>query len=219
MEDDALLADIEEKSKKELKVKRHILKTLSLYMKGGWAQVYAAWAFVFLEVICEVLIPFLSQFLVDSLHGGQDSGLVWGYAIGMVALALVSCTCGIVAGLFAATAAARFGRNVRKGMYYKIQEFSFKNIDKFSTPSLVTRLTTDVTNVQNSWQAILRIMVRAPFMLILASFRWCSSPSSPSWRLSYLASRLKSTPHSLKFSMPMTTLMPPCRRTSKESAL
>ena len=168
MEDDALLADIEEKSKKELKVKRHILKTLSLYMKGGWAQVYAAWAFVFLEVICEVLIPFLSQFLVDSLHGGQDSALVWGYAIGMVALALVSCTCGIVAGLFAATAAARFGRNVRKGMYYKIQEFSFKNIDKFSTPSLVTRLTTDVTNVQNSWQAILRIMVRAPFMLILA---------------------------------------------------
>ena len=168
MEDDALLADIEEKSKKELKIKRHILKTLSLYMKGGWAQVYAAWAFVFLEVICEVLIPFLSQFLVDSLHGGQDSGLVWGYAVGMVALALASCTCGIVAGLFAATASARFGRNVRKGMYYKIQEFSFKNIDKFSTPSLVTRLTTDVTNVQNSWQAILRIMVRAPFMLILA---------------------------------------------------
>lgn len=160
--------------------KPHVLKTLAQFMKGGWRFVFLTWAFIFVEVICEVFIPYLSEFMVDAISGIENRLPIWFYAVTMAALAILSCSAGIVAGLFAAIASARFSRNVRQGMYYKIQEFSFKNIDKFSTPSLVTRLTTDVSNVQGSFQAIVRIVVRAPFMLIFA----LTLAGVKSWQLS-----------------------------------
>ena len=168
------------KPSRKKKNKTKVLPVLASHMKGCWKAAIGAWVFVFFEVVCEVLIPFLSEYLVDAIHDTKDGSEIWGYAIGMVLLALTSCTFGILAGFCAARAAARFGRNLRKAMYYQIQEFSFKNIDHFSTPSLVTRLTTDVANVQNSWQMILRIVIRAPFMMVFA----LSLAAVKSWQLS-----------------------------------
>ena len=172
------------------KDKAHILKNLAHYMKGAWRYAAFAWAVVALEVVCEVLIPYLSQFIINIINPGQaaidagytisaHTGELFGMAGGMVGLALVSCTCGILGGILAAKASAIFGRNLRQAMYYKIQDFSFKNIDHFSTSSLITRMTTDVTNVQNSLQMILRMVVRAPFMIIFALVM----ASTISWQL------------------------------------
>ena len=172
------------------KAKAHILKNLSHYMKGAWRYAALAWVVVAFEVVCEVLIPYLSQFIINIINPGQaaidagytisaHTGELFGMAGGMVGLALVSCTCGILGGIFAAKASAVFGRNLRQAMYYKIQDFSFKNIDHFSTSSLITRMTTDVTNVQNSLQMILRMVVRAPFMIIFALIM----ASTISWQL------------------------------------
>lgn len=150
----------------------HILKNLAKHMKGCWHSVFCAWIFVVVEVALEVLIPFMSQYLIDTIQvaSGEaiDIGKLTMYASIMAGMAVVSCFAGIFAGFFAATAAARFGRNLRQAMYYKVQEFSFANIDKFSSASLVTRMTTDVTNVQFSLQMIVRTVVRAPLMLIFA---------------------------------------------------
>lgn len=161
------------------KEKAQILKNLAKYMTGAWKFAILAWITVAVEVACEVLIPYLSQFIINVINPGSEqlaggytvaehTGELFGIAAGMLGLALVSCTGGILAGIFAAKAAAIFGRNLRQAMYYKIQDFSFGNIDHFSTSSLITRLTTDVTNVQNSLQMILRTVVRSPFMLIFA---------------------------------------------------
>ena len=86
----------------------------------------------------------------------------------LILFALLSLTFGILGGLFASRASAGFASNLQHDMYYHIQEFSFSNIDKFSTSGLVTRLTTDVTNVQNAYQMILRMAIRAPFSMIIA---------------------------------------------------
>ena len=107
-------------------------------------------------------------------------GELWGYAGIMFGLAVTSCTAGVVAGFWAARASTNFGRNIRQAMFYKIQDYSFKNIDKFSTPSLVTRLTTDVSNVQNAFQAIVRTVVRSPFMMVFALVM----AATISWQLS-----------------------------------
>ena len=173
---------IDESSKRRkvsAKEKIRIVKSLSQYAKGIWRYAILTWAFVAIEVVCEVLIPFCSEFIIEIINPGAEAiqlgynigdhvGELWGYSGLMVGLALLAAVVGIFAGFFAAKAAAMFGRNLRQAMYYKIQEFSFGNIDKFSTPSLVTRLTTDVTNVQNSVQQIIRTVVRAPFMVIFA---------------------------------------------------
>ena len=90
------------------------------------------------------------------------------YGLILVALAFASLACGALSGKFCAQASSGYARNLRKDMYYKIQDYSFANIDKFSTSSLVTRLTTDVTNVEMSYMMIIRIAVRAPILLISA---------------------------------------------------
>lgn len=173
---------IESRAEKEIKSskKSHVLKTLSKYMKGTWKYVFLTWIFIFAEVVCEVLIPWVAgTYLIPLINPSQEailsgyvlaehSGELWLYALLMLGLAVLSCTVGIIAGFIAAKASSNFGRNLRQGMFYKIQDFSFKNIDKFSTPSLITRLTTDVTNVQNSVQMIVRTVVRAPFMMLFA---------------------------------------------------
>ena len=124
--------------------------------------------FVIFEVIMEVIIPYLMAKIIDV--GVQNGDLNYIFKIGaiLVVSAFLSLTFGMLSGRFAAKASSGFAKNLRKGMFYNIQNYSFTNIDKFSTSSLVTRLTTDVTNVQMAFQMIIRILVRAPIMLIFA---------------------------------------------------
>ena len=118
------------------------------------------------EVIMEILIPFITAVIIDrGIEGGSMRDLVFFGGL-MLVCAFISLVCGVLAGKNAAKASTGFACNLRQGMYEKIQEYSFSNIDKFSTAGLVTRMTTDVTNVQNAVQMILRIAVRAPLMLI-----------------------------------------------------
>ena len=128
--------------------------------------------FVTLEVVFECLIPFIIAQLVNAIDVKDGAAielaqlLIYGGIL--VAMAIASLLCGALSGAFCAKASTGFARNLRKDLYYKIQEFSFENIDKFSTPSLVTRMTTDITNVQFSFMMIIRIAVRAPIMMIFS---------------------------------------------------
>ena len=118
------------------------------------------------EVFMEILIPFVTAKIIDEGINGQDMSKVYMYGGLMLVLAFLSLFFGVMAGKFAASASTGFACNLREGMYRNVQEFSFTNIDKFSTASLITRMTTDVTNVQNAYQMLIRIAVRAPLMLI-----------------------------------------------------
>ncbi|MBR4710781.1 MAG: ABC transporter ATP-binding protein [Clostridia bacterium] len=120
------------------------------------------------EVFMETLIPFIMASLIDQGVQKGDTGAILRHGALMLACAFVSLLFGIGGGLFGARASAGFAANLRKGIYDNIQTFSFANIDKFSTAGLITRLTTDVSNVQNAFQMILRIAVRAPLTLILS---------------------------------------------------
>lgn len=124
--------------------------------------------FVSLEVILEVMIPVLMANLID--YGIDDGNLNYILKMGVALLIFAgfSLLSGILAGSSAATASAGFAKNLRKDMYYNVQNFSFSNIDKFSTASIITRLTTDVTNVQNAFQLVIRTAVRSPLMLIFS---------------------------------------------------
>lgn len=124
--------------------------------------------FVVLEVIMEVLIPAVMALLIDRGISAGDMGAIWRYGVLLVGCAVLALIFGALAGTYAARASAGFARNLRHDMYYGVQDFSFSNIDKFSSASIVTRLTTDVTNVQNSFQMITRIAVRCPVMLVFA---------------------------------------------------
>lgn len=126
--------------------------------------------FVSLEVLMEVLIPFLMGKLIDNGIDKADTGYVVKTGILLIVLCVFSLWFGVLAGNFASKASAGFAKNLRHDMYYNVQNFSFSNIDKFSSSSLVTRLTTDVTNLQNSYQMIIRIAVRAPIMMIMSLF-------------------------------------------------
>ena len=119
------------------------------------------------EVIVENFIPLLMATIIDSIGSG-DLNSIYRTACIMVVLAIAGLISGYLGGVFGANASAGFARNLRKAMFENIQTFSFSNIDKFSTAGLVTRLTTDVTNMQNAYQMILRMAVRAPFSLIVA---------------------------------------------------
>lgn len=134
-------------------------------------------AFVVLEGVMEVVIPLLMAGLIDKGIGAGDmrSILFWGTAL--VVSALVSLLFGALSGHFAARASAGFAKNLRRKMFQRVQGFSFRNIDHFSTASLVTRLTTDVSNVQNAFQMIIRIAVRAPILLLFALIM--------AWNISY----------------------------------
>ena len=124
--------------------------------------------FAALEVLMEVLIPFVTAELIDKGIQGGSIEYVWRYGLLMVAMAMLSLLFGLLAAKFAATASSGFAANLRSAMYENIQTFSFSNIDKFSTAGLVTRMTTDVTNIQNAYQMVLRIAVRAPMTMILS---------------------------------------------------
>ena len=131
--------------------------------------------FVAMEVVLEVLIPYIMTLLLSKIqqvgeagHADEILGEILKYGGVLIALALGSLACGSLSGLFCAKASSGFAKNLRKDMYYKIQDFSFSNIDKFSSSSLVTRMTTDVTNVEMAYMMIIRTAVRSPFMLIFS---------------------------------------------------
>ena len=120
------------------------------------------------EVIMEVLIPTLMAVLIDQ---GIDQGnmpVIWRYGLILLICAIISMAFGALAGIFTARASAGFAANLRGDMYRRVQDFSFENIDRFSTASLVTRMTTDVTNVQMAFMMIIRMAVRSPVMLLFA---------------------------------------------------
>lgn len=130
------------------------------------------------EVLMEILLPFLMAFIIDKGVNKGDMNAVYKYGLLMVIAAFISLACGSIAGKMGAYASAGFAKNLRKAMFKNIQTFSFANIDKYSTAGLVTRMTTDVTNLQNSYQMILRMCFRAPLTLICAwSMTYIISPS------------------------------------------
>ena len=145
-----------------------MLKTLSAQVKEYKKPSILAPFFIVCEVIVELLIPFLMASIIDK--GVSSGNMKHVYLIGgiMVLMAMCSLTFGVLSGKYAAKASTGFAKNLRKAMYENIQSFSFSNIDKYSTAGLVTRMTTDVTNVQNAYQMILRMCFRAPMMLIVA---------------------------------------------------
>lgn len=145
-----------------------MLKTLGAQIKEYKKASIITPLFMLGEVLMETIIPLMMASIVnDGIDKGNTTHIYTMGAI-MVVTALISLFCGVGGARFGAIAAMGFGKNLRKAMYENIQTYSFANIDKFSTPSLVTRLTTDVTNVQNSYQMILRLCMRAPASLICA---------------------------------------------------
>lgn len=124
--------------------------------------------FVMMEVIIECIIPLMTANLIDEIEAGCGIDVITKYGLALVLMAVLSLTFGALSGVFCAKASCGFAKNLRGDLFEKIQSFSFANIDKFSTSSLVTRLTTDVTNVQQAFMMIIRIAVRCPFMLIFA---------------------------------------------------
>ncbi len=129
--------------------------------------------FMTLEALCECLIPFFMAQLITAISdkalvADMAMQIVLKYGVILLLLAAVSITSGVLAGRFAATASCGFAKNLRHDLFYKVQKFSFANVDEFSSSSLVTRLTTDVTNVQQSFQMCLRIAVRVPLQFIFA---------------------------------------------------
>ena len=124
--------------------------------------------FVTLEVIMEVIIPWLMAELIDKGIDGGNMNFILKLGIMLAIACVVSLIFGALSGKYSASASSGFAKNLRKDMFYNIQNFSFSNIDKFSTSSIVTRLTTDITNVQNAYQMIIRIAVRCPLMLVFS---------------------------------------------------
>lgn len=147
-----------------------MIKKLAGYIGAYKKQAILSPLTVTLESFCEVLIPLLMARLVDKGIQAGDLAVIRETGLLLILTAAVSLTFGVLAGRFAAQASAGFAANLRQALFYKAQDFSFTNIDRFSTSSLVTRLTTDVTNLQNSFQMIIRIAIRAPALLIFALF-------------------------------------------------
>ncbi|MBO5240345.1 MAG: ABC transporter ATP-binding protein [Clostridia bacterium] len=142
-----------------------LLKSVRQYKKPSLVTP----AFMVLEAFCECLIPFfMSQMINEAALASGDLMHIAKYGGILLVLAAVSLTSGVLAGKFAAQASCGFATNLRHDLFYKVQKFSFANVDKFSTSSLVTRLTTDVTNVQQSYQMCLRIVIRVPLQFLFA---------------------------------------------------
>ena len=141
-----------------------ILKEVKEYTKASIVTPI----FMLLEVAMETIIPLLMGSIVDNGVNKGDTHHIYVMGAWMIVAAFVSLTCGIMGARFGSKASMGLGKNLRKAMFAKIQTYSFANIDKFSTAGLVTRLTTDVTNIQNSYQMILRMAMRAPASIICA---------------------------------------------------
>ena len=143
---------------------KQVLQQLGRYRKDTFLCI----AMAALEVLMEILMPFITAILIDRGLEAANLSVVYRCGILMVALALLSLAFGALAGKCAASASAGLSANLRQAIYNNIQTFSFSNIDKFSVPGLVTRMTTDITNVQNAFMMVIRIAVRAPLMLVFS---------------------------------------------------
>ena len=161
------------KKRSENNISLKSIKKIAKYIGEYKKDTLITWSLVLFETICEVLVAYLTgNFLIDNIKGLENNpdnmNRIYLYS-GLVALlAIVAATTGILAGYFCSSASVGFAKNLRKAMFVKIQDYSFKNIDKFSPASIVTRTTTDVTNVQGAFQMIIRAVMRAPFMMIFA---------------------------------------------------
>lgn len=144
-----------------------MIKTLMKSIKGFGIPSLLSILFVSFEVIMEVSIPFVMKYLIDEMNTSNIEKIII-YSVILLVMSIFSLIFGALAGKFCARGSTGFARNLRRNIYKNITDFSFSNIDKFSTPSLVTRITTDVTNVQMSYMQIIRTAVRAPFMMIFS---------------------------------------------------
>lgn len=158
-----------------------MIKELAKYIKQYKKSSILTPIFVIFEVIMEVIIPFLMAKIIDVGIQNSDLNYIFKMGVFLVLSALASLVFGMLSGRFAAKASAGFAKNLRQGMFYNIQNYSFTNIDKFSTSSLVTRLTTDVTNVQMAYQMIIRILVRSPLMFFFSLAMAFSINSKLAW--------------------------------------
>ena len=153
---------------------RNVLQQLGRYRKDTFLCI----AMAALEVFMEILLPFITAIIIDKGLEAANLSVVYRYGAVMVVMALCSLLFGAMAGKFAASASSGLSANLREAIYARIQTFSFSNIDKFSVPGLVTRMTTDITNVQNAFMMVIRIAVRTPLMLIF-SYVMCLIISPP----------------------------------------
>ena len=150
--------------KQKMKIFKRLLQCVREYKKPTILTLI----FIIGEVIIEVFIPFITANLVDSIKAGAEMNRIWMQGLLLTVMAIVSLSFGGMAGFTCAKASSGFAKNVRHDVFEKIQTYAFQNIDKFSSTSLVTRLTTDVANAQMSYMMLIRIAVRAPLMLIFA---------------------------------------------------
>lgn len=144
-----------------------MIKKLAASLREYKKETILTPVYVTIEVIIECIIPLVMARFIDIMSGGALSTIVK-YGIALAIMAMLSLLFGAMAGKTGAVASCGFAKNLREDMYFNIQKFAFADIDKFSTSSLVTRMTTDVTNVQNAFQMIIRIAVRAPLMIIFS---------------------------------------------------
>lgn len=147
---------------------REIVSTLSQSLREFGSMSIATPFLVTGEVVLECIIPFVTAKLIDQLAADAGMSVIWGYALGLILLALISLAFGTAAGVTCSIAATGLSKNLRHDVFCKIQDFSFSNIDRFSTSSLVTRLTTDVTNVQQAFMTLIRTAIRCPLMAVFS---------------------------------------------------
>lgn len=145
-----------------------LYKTLAKSMRQYIKPSILTMIFLAGEVFAEMMIPYLMAKVLDRGFETKDIQYIIQIGLLMAVLALISMTCGILGGKFSSDASAGFAANLREDIYRNIQRFSFQNIDRFSTPSLITRLTTDITNIQFAFQMVLKTVIRAPFMIVFA---------------------------------------------------
>lgn len=143
---------------------RTVLRYVKNYKKDSFLTIF----FTVLEVFMEVLLPFVTSYIIDKGIEAGNINNVYKFGALMLVMAALSLAFGALGGRYVARASSGFAANLRKGIYDKVQTFSFSNIDRFSTPSLVTRMTTDVTNIQNAYMMTLRIATRAPLTLLFS---------------------------------------------------
>lgn len=147
---------------------KRMFKTLFKSVREYKRESLLAPLFILGEVVLEVIIPYLMAQLLDKgIYAGQMN-MIYKIGLWLVLCAIASLACGVFAAIFASRASAGFGKNLRKDLYYKVQDYSFSNIDKFSTSSIVTRLTTDVSNIQMAYQMLIRGAIRSPLMLVFS---------------------------------------------------
>ena len=158
-----------------------MIKKLSVYVGEFKKEALLSPICIAIEVIMEVILPVLMASVIDKGVNAGDMNYVVKMGLLMVVVAFISLAGGALCGKYAAVASSGFARNLRRALFEKIQDFSFANIDKFSTAGLVTRMTTDVTNVQQSFQMIIRICVRSPFMLIFSLLMCLRLAPQVSW--------------------------------------